>query len=67
MWEERTRVEGAEALAFKVIKMSDYSDAHIGPLLEADTMTGAFSYKDKTGETRHANFGPHSIKIIPRK
>lgn len=68
MWEERTKVDGTDAPSFKVIKMMDYADAHIGTLIEADATTGTFSFRDHVnGELRHANLGPHSIKIIRRK
>lgn len=67
MWEERVKIDGVDAPRFKVIRLSDYGDAHVGPLIEADAMTGAFSYRDHVNnELRHANLGPHAIKIIRR-
>jgi hypothetical protein len=46
--------------------LDSMADAHVGPLIEADAMAGTFTWKDISGEARHANLGPHSIKIVRR-
>lgn len=67
MWEERASISGADAVNYKVIRVDSYADAHIGALVEADAMAGTFSWKDHVnGELRHANLGPHTIKIVRR-
>lgn len=67
MWEPRTKIDGAAAPQYKVIRMDSMADAHVGLLVEADAMVGTFTWRDHVnGELRNANLGPHSIKIVRR-
>jgi len=62
-----TQVSGVEAARFKVIRLDDYADAIEGELVAADTVAGIVSYKDKTGTACSKTFGPHAIKIVPKR
>ena len=62
-----TQVSGADAERFKIIRLDDYSDAIEGQLVAADTVAGVVSYKDKTGTACSKTFGPHAIKIVPKR
>ncbi len=66
MIEFRTSVSGSEAADYKIMRLSDYADAFAGTLVCADSMAGTFTWKDKTGNDKSENLGPHSIKIMRR-
>lgn len=62
-----TSVSGDEASHFKVIRLDSYADAIEGDLISADSLAGTVSYKDRTGTIQSRNFGPHTIRIVPKK
>ena len=62
-----TQVSGPEASRYKVIRLDSYADAIEGELVSADCVVGNVKWKDKTGEAKDQNFGPHAIRLVPKR
>lgn len=67
VWEFETSVSGDRAAAFKVVRLDSLADAIDGDLISADSLAGTVSFKDRSGTVQNKNFGPHAIRIVPRR
>ena len=61
------QVSGEAAAAWNAVRLDSFETINKGPLVSADTDTGAVSWKDKTGTTQTVTLGPHVVKLVSAK
>lgn len=60
------QIAGDDAKGYDAVRLDNFHPANDGELVSADETTGAVSWRDAAGETKHLTLGPRMIRILPR-
>ena len=61
------KIDGEAAHSYHAVRLDTFRDAHTGPLIMADEMTGEVRWRDTPESEKTVVLGPGTIRILPKR